>query len=174
MSRGTAGGQALLEYRNGAPFCYTGTNASHANPFGWSGHWTFHGENGDIRRDAGHLQLFRKGECVEDCQLQDLHPGLIEDDRLQFDTFADALSTGKDREWLQESTLGTWILMEACNTSARTGTRVDVEQSTRKIDGSFNGKVHVKVPMPRSRDLSESTFLAMPKSVPSVVHVTIC
>ncbi len=124
---GTAGGQALLEYPNGAPFCYTGTNASHTNPFGWSGHWTFHGESGDIRRDAGHLQLFRKGECVEDCQLQDLHPGLIEDDRLQFDAFADAISTGKDREWMQESTLGTWILMEACNTSARRGTRIDVE-----------------------------------------------
>jgi hypothetical protein len=24
--------------------------------------------------------------------------------------------------------LGTWILMEACNTSARTGTRVDVKR----------------------------------------------
>ena len=77
--------------------------------------------------EAGHLQLFRKGECVEDYQLQDLHPGLVEDDRLQFDALADAISTGKDRQWLQETTLGTWILMEACITSARTGTRVEVE-----------------------------------------------
>ena len=124
---GTAGGQALMEYQNGASFCYTGTNASHASPFGWSGHWTFHGENGDIRRDAGHLQLFRKGECIEELQLQDLHPGLIEDDRIQFDAFAGAISTGKDRAWLQQTTLGTWILMEACNASARAGARVDVE-----------------------------------------------
>lgn len=130
---GTAGAQALLEYPNGAPFCYTGTNASHANPFGWSGHWTFLGEDGDIRRDAGHLQLFRKGECVEERQLQDLHPGLVEDDRLQFDAFAAAISTGKDREWLQESTLETWILMEACIASARSSTRVDVESLSAEL-----------------------------------------
>jgi len=76
-----------LEYTNGAFFFYfyTGTRAAHASPFGWSGHWTFHGEKGDLRRDGGHLQLFRKGECVEDLNLQDLHPGLIEDDRIQFD-----------------------------------------------------------------------------------------
>jgi predicted dehydrogenase len=124
---GTAGGHALLEFPNGAPFSYAGTRAAHANPFGWSGHWTFHGDKGDIRRDAGHLQLFRTGECVADLHLQDLHPGLIEDDRLQFDAFADAISTGAGREWMQETLIGTWILMEACNVSARTGERVDVE-----------------------------------------------
>ena len=130
---GTAGGNALMEYANGAPFSYAGTRAAHASPFGWSGHWTFHGENGDLRRDAGHLQLFRTGTCVEDVTLQDLHAGLIEDDRLQFDAFADAITNGTDREWMQETTLGTWVMMEACNESARTHARVDVEAFAAKI-----------------------------------------
>ena len=87
----------------------------------------FHGEDGDLRRDAGHLQRFRLGETLEDLTLQDLHPGLIEDDRLQFDAFAQAIANGTDRDWMQETTLGTWVLMEACNESARTHERVDVE-----------------------------------------------
>ena len=130
---GTAGGNALMEYANGAPFSYAGTRAAHASPFGWSGHWTFHGEDGDLRRDAGHLQLFRTGTCVEDVTLQDLHAGLIEDDRLQFDAFADAITNGTDWEWMQETTLGTWVLMEACNESARTHARVDVEAFAAKM-----------------------------------------
>ena len=133
---GTAGGNALMEYANGASFSYAGTRAAHASPFGWSGHWTFHGENGDLRRDAGHLQLFRTGTCVEDVTLQDLHAGLIEDDRLQFDAFADAITNGIDREWMQETTLGTWVLMEACNESARTHARVDVEAFAAKMLGN--------------------------------------
>jgi len=136
---GTAGGQALFEYANGAPFCYTGTRAAHADPFGfgsrWSGHWTFHGERGDIRRDAGHLQLFRNGKCAEDWYLQDLHPRMIEDDRIQFEAFAEAITTGKDRDWLQDSTLGTWILMEACNESARRRERVDVDAFRQALMG---------------------------------------
>lgn len=130
---GTAGGNALMEYANGAPFSYAGTRAGHASPFGWSGHWTFHGENGDLRRDAGNLQLFRTGTCVEDLTLQDLHAGLIEDDRLQFDAFAEAIVNGTEREWMQETTLGTWVLMEACNESARTRARVDVEAFAAKM-----------------------------------------
>lgn len=132
---GTAGGQALLEYDNGACVSYTGTRAAHTNPFGWSGSWTFHGVNGDIRRDAGHLQLFRDGECPEDLTLQDLHAGLIEDDRLQFDAFAEAIATGTDRDWIQKTTLGTWITMEACNESARTHERVDVEAIHARMMG---------------------------------------
>ncbi len=73
------------------------------------------------------LDEAREGVASEELQLQDLHPGLIEDDRIQFDAFAGAISTGKDRAWLQQTTLGTWILMEACNASARAGARVDVE-----------------------------------------------
>lgn len=130
---GTAGGNALMEYDNGAPFTYAGTRAGHMGAYGWSGSWTFHGEEGDLRRDGGHLQLFRTGQEIENLTLQDLHGGLIEDDRLQFDAFAEAISTGKNREWIQDSTLGTWILMEACNESARTHERVDVEAFAQKM-----------------------------------------
>ena len=124
---GTAGGQALMEYANGAPFCYTGTRAAHVRMLEWSGYWMFHGTKGDIRRDTGHLQLFREGKCVQDVQLQDVYPGLREDDRIQLDTFAESISSGKNRDWLQGTTLDTWILMEACNESARIRERVDVQ-----------------------------------------------
>ena len=130
---GTAGGNALMEYHNGAPFTYAGTRAGHMGAYGWSGVWTFHGEDGDLRRDGGHLQLFQTGKEIENLTLQDLHGGLIEDDRLQFDALADAITTGKDREWIQDSTLGTWILMEACNESARTHERVDVDAFAQKM-----------------------------------------
>ena len=60
---GTAGGQAFMEYANGAVFSYTGTRAAHATDrfVAWSGRWQFHGTQGDIRREEGRLQLFRKG-----------------------------------------------------------------------------------------------------------------
>ena len=93
----------------------------------------FHGEKGDVRRDMGHLQLFREGQCVEDLQLQDVYPGLREDDRIQLDTFADAIATGKNRDWLQGTTLDTWILMEACNESARTHERVDLQSFRARL-----------------------------------------
>lgn len=123
---GTAGGNALFEYENGAPFTYAGTRSGHARSTGWSGAWSFHGVDGDIQRDHGSLKLWRKGECVEDLQLQDLHAGLIEDDRIQFDSFATAIATGEGREWMQTSSLNTWTLMEACNESARTHSRIDM------------------------------------------------
>ncbi len=125
---GTAGGQALMEYDNGAPFSYTGTRAAHGTHVGWSGSWSFHGVDGDIRRDAGHLELHRSGELAESLDLQDLHSGLIEDDRIQFDAFANAISTGEGREWMETSSVNTWVLMEACNVSARAETRVDVAE----------------------------------------------
>ena len=77
---------------------------------------------------------------MEDLTLQDLHPGLIEDDRLQFDAFAKAIEDGTDRDWLQNSPLNTWILMEACNESARTGKRVDVYELRSKLMGGATNK----------------------------------
>ena len=59
--------------------------------------------------------------------------GLIEDDRLQFDAFAQAIANGTDRDWMQDTTLGTWVLMEACNESARTHEKVDVEAFAKKM-----------------------------------------
>ena len=49
------------------------------------------------------------------------------DEVIQLDAFARAIETGEDRDWLHNSTLATWVLMEACNESARTGARVDVK-----------------------------------------------
>lgn len=153
---GPSGGQILMEYANGAPFCYTATRTGHTDGvangatglYGWSGAWTIHGATGDISRTAGypepgHLRLFRRGECVEDLQLQDLHPppkGVSyrhweEDDRLQFEAFAEAISTGKDEDWIQETTLNAWVLMEACHVSVRTRERVDVETFRAKVMG---------------------------------------
>ena len=124
---GTAGGQALFEYANGAPFCYTGTRAAHISIADVSnGFWMIHGEKGDISRYLGHLQLFRKRRCVQDLQLP-YEDRLHMADSIQLDTFADTIATGKNRDWLQETTLDTWILMEACNESARTHERVDVQ-----------------------------------------------
>ncbi len=134
---GTAGGQALMEYANGALFCYTGTRAGHVNePFaGWSGHWEFHGVKGNIRRDAGRLRLYRKGTCVENLSLQDIHTDMVADEVLQLDAFARAITTGEGRGWMHDSTLATWVLMEACNESARTGTRVDVRAMRADVLG---------------------------------------
>ena len=71
---GTSGGQCLFEYPDGVPFSYTGTRAAHANPFGfasrWSGRWIIHGEKGDIRREGGHVTLYKNGGPVEDYYLQ--------------------------------------------------------------------------------------------------------
>ena len=56
---------------------------------------------------------------MEDYYLKDLDVNLIEDEQIQFMAFYNALTTEKDRKWLQQSSLDTWILMEACNESAR-------------------------------------------------------
>ena len=136
---GTTGGQAIFEYSNGASFCYTGTRVGHDNLLGigsrWSGQWIIHGDKGDLRRVGGHLILYKNGKPVQDYYLKDLDGDLLEDDRIQFDAFADAIKTGKDRKWMQESSLGTWILMEACNESARKKQKIDVTKFYKEMMG---------------------------------------
>ena len=136
---GTSGGQCLFEYPGGVPFSYTGTRAAHGNPFGfasrWSGRWTIRGEKGDIRREGGHLTLYRNGGPKEDVYLKDLDSGLLEDDRIQFCAFRNALVTGNQRAQLQESSLDTWILMEACNESARRNTKLDIRKFKKYLTG---------------------------------------
>jgi predicted dehydrogenase len=137
---GTSGGQCLFEYPDGVPFSYTGTRAAHANPFGfasrWSGQWIIHGENGDIRREGGRITLYQNGSPVEDYYLKDLDVNLVEDEQIQFKAFYDALTTEKDRKWLQQSSLDTWILMEACNESARRNEKISIQ----KLKKFFYGK----------------------------------
>lgn len=136
---GTSGGQCIFEYPDGTPFSYTGTRAAHGNPFGvasrWSGQWTIHGEKGDIRREGGRLTLYRNGGIVEDYYLKDLDAGLYEDERIQFNAFYKALTSGEDKEWLQQTSLDTWILMEACNESARRKEKISVIEFKKYLMG---------------------------------------
>ena len=139
---GTSGGQCLLEYPGGVPFSYTGTRAGHGNPFGfasrWSGRWTIHGENGDIRREGGRLTLYKNGGSVEDYYLKDLDANLIEDERIQFNVFYEALTKGNNKEWLQQSSFDTWILMEACNESSRRNEKVSIRKLKENIFNNNN------------------------------------
>ena len=134
---GTSGGQCLLEYPDNVPFSYTGTRAGHGNPFGfasrWSGRWTIHGEKGDLRREGGRLTLYKNGASVEDCYLKDLDANLIEDDKIQFNGFYEAVVNGKNRELLQQSSLDIWILMEACNESARKNKKISIKELKKSL-----------------------------------------
>ena len=134
---GTSGGQCLLEYPDNVPFSYTGTRAGHGNPFGfasrWSGRWTIHGEKGDLRREGGRLTLYKNGVSVEDYYLKDLDANLIEDEKIQFNAFYEAVVNGKNRELLQQSSLDTWILMEACNESARKNKKISVKELKKSL-----------------------------------------
>ena len=136
---GTSGGQCLFEYPGGVPFSYTGTRAAHGNPFGfasrWSGQWTIHGEKGDIRREGGRLTLYRDGGSKEDYYLKDISGDLMEDDRIQFRAFYDALKMGTNKKWLQQSSLDTWILMEACNESARRKEKININEFKKHLNG---------------------------------------
>jgi predicted dehydrogenase len=129
---GTSGGQCLFEYPDGVPFSYIGTRVAHENFFGfgsrWSGRWIIHGENGDIKREGGRLTLYRNGGPVEDYYLKDLDANLIEDERIQFNAFYHALKSNKDKKWLQQSSLDTWILMEACCESARKKEKILIQK----------------------------------------------
>tara|TARA_A100001011_G_scaffold338059_1_gene368650 strand:- start:5 stop:1075 length:1071 start_codon:yes stop_codon:yes gene_type:complete len=129
---GTSGGQCIFEYGDGVPFSYTGTRAGHGNPFGfasrWSGNWIFHGENGDLKRDGGRVQLYKKGNLVQDLFLKDLDNKLIEDESRQFNYFYDAILDIKKNKWIQENSLDTWILMDACNESSIKNKKISVEE----------------------------------------------
>lgn len=134
---GTTGGQCIFEYADGTPFSYTGTRAAHGNVFGfasrWSGQWIIHGEKADLRRQGGRISLYKNGAMVNDLYLKDLDENLIEDERIQFNQFYLALTKGKNKEWLQQSSLDTWILMEACNKSAREKKKISVKSLKEKF-----------------------------------------
>ena len=134
---GTTGGQCIFEYSDGTPFSYTGTRAAHGNIFGfasrWSGQWIIHGEKGDLRRQGGRISLYKNGSMVNDLYLKDLDQNLIEDERIQFKEFYLALTEGKNRTWLQQTSLDTWILMEACNKSARENKKISIKSLKEKF-----------------------------------------
>ena len=134
---GTTGGQCIFEYSDGTPFSYTGTRAAHGNIFGfasrWSGQWIVHGEKADLRRQGGRISLYKNGAMVNDLYLKDLDQNLIEDERIQFHEFYLAITDGKNKKWLQQSSLDTWLLMEACNQSARLKKKVSVKSLKEKF-----------------------------------------
>ena len=129
---GTTGGQCIFEYENGVPFSYTGTRAAHGNIFGfasrWSGQWIIHGEKADLRRVGGRVSLYKNGSMVNDLYLKDLDQNLIEDEKIQFKNFFLAITEKKNKDWLQESSLNTWILMEACNLSSRLKKKISIKE----------------------------------------------
>ena len=59
----------------------------------------------------------------------------MEDEEVQFKAFYDALHSGKNRHCLQQSSLDTWILMEACNESARKNKKISINELKKKIYG---------------------------------------
>ena len=127
---GTNGGHMFLEYPNGACITHSGTRAGHCNfeGCGWNGSFILHGSNGDIWRENEKLKLFQRGKCVEQLELPPaISPKILDEDRLQMDACGEAILAAEGQESLFESTiLGTWILSEASNESARKGQRIEL------------------------------------------------
>ncbi len=134
---GTSGGQCVFEYPGKVPFTYSGTRAAHGNPYGfasrWSGQWIIHGEKGDIKREGGRVSVFKKGQIVEDNYLKDLDNNLIDDEKKQFDAFYSSLISKNRNRNLEETSIDTWILMEACNESARRNIKISVKDFKKKL-----------------------------------------
>ena len=124
---GTSGGQCIFEYPGKIPFTYTGTRAAHGNPYGfasrWSGQWIIHGEKGDLKRDGGRITIFKNGQVVSDNFLKDLDNNLLIDEEIQFLKFFYMIKFSKNKnnnlKKVHEDSVNTWILMEACNESAK-------------------------------------------------------
>ena len=133
---GTAGGQCIFEYPEKKPFTYTGSRAAHGNPYGfasrWSGQWIIHGEKGDIKRDGGRITVFKNGQVTNDVFLKDLDFNLIEDEKNQFTEFYHMIKGDKKNnkrlKKIQKDSMDTWILMEACNESARLNKKISIKK----------------------------------------------
>ena len=138
---GTSGGQCIFEYPGKIPFSYTGTRAAHGNPYGfasrWSGQWIIHGEKGDLKRDGGRITIFKNGQVVGDSFLKDLDNNLLLDEEIQFLKFFDMIKFSRSKKnpfkKFYEDSIDTWILMEACNESAKLNKKISVKNFKRKI-----------------------------------------
>ena len=123
------------------PFSYTGTRAAHGNPYGfasrWSGQWIIHGEKGDLKRDGGRITIFKNGQVVGDSFLKDLDNNLLLDEEIQFLKFFDMIKFSRSKKnpfkKFYEDSIDTWILMEACNESAKLNKKISVKNFKRKI-----------------------------------------
>ena len=69
--------------------------------------------------------------------MQDIHTDMVADEVIQLDAFRQSdRDGGGARLASHSSTLATWVLMEACNESARTGRRVDVKAMHAELIGA--------------------------------------
>ena len=64
---------------------------------------------------------------VNDLYLKDLDQNLIEDEKYNLRIFSSNYRE-KNKDWLQESSLNTWILMEACNLSSRLKKKISIKE----------------------------------------------
>jgi predicted dehydrogenase len=140
---GTSGGQCVFEYPGKIPFSYTGTRAAHGNPYGfasrWSGQWIIHGEKGDIKRDGGRITVYKKGQVVSDNFLKDLDDNLLRDEEIQFLKFYEMIKFSKIKKnsfkKIHEDSINTWVLMEACNESAKLNKKISLKNFKNSLLG---------------------------------------
>ena len=52
----------------------------------------------------------------------------MEDEKRQFDFFYESISDRKKRKWIQQNSLDTWILLDACNESANRKEKVSIKK----------------------------------------------
>jgi predicted dehydrogenase len=140
---GTSGGQCIFEYPGKIPFSYSGTRAAHGNPYGfasrWSGQWIIHGEKGDIKRDGGRITVYKNGQVVSDNFLKDLDDNLLKDEEIQFLKFHEMIKFSKDKKntfkKIHNDSINTWILMEACNESAKLNKKISLKSFKNSLLG---------------------------------------
>ena len=140
---GTSGGQCIFEYPGKIPFSYSGTRAAHGNPYGfasrWSGQWIIHGEKGDIKRDGGRVTVYKNGQVVSDNFLKDLDDNLLKDEEIQFLKFHEMIKHSKDKKntfkKIHNDSINTWILMEACNESAKLNKKISLKSFKNSLLG---------------------------------------
>ena len=60
-------------------------------------------------------------------------PAIIDDEKKQFDAFYSALMSKNKNKNLQEASIDTWILMEACNESARKNIKISLKDFKKKL-----------------------------------------
>ena len=133
----TSGGSCLFDYGDNRVFTYVGNRAGHGNPHGfasrWSGQWIIHGKKGDLFRQGGRLTLFKKGFSVRDVYLKDLDEKLITDEIPQIKIFHQLIKKNKKMKKFEENSINTWILLEACNESARIKKRISLKEFKKKL-----------------------------------------
>lgn len=131
----TSSGIAILNYKNGGTFTYTATRAAHSNPYGfaarWSGSWIFNGTKCDVKREGGRVSIFKEQNMIGDVYLDDLDIGLIRNDEIQLEHFYEAIVKNKNE--IEKSSLDTWILMEALNTSSRNDEKINILEFKKSI-----------------------------------------